>query len=52
MKLTFEQVRKNEEIRTYIRKADETLKAIGFTEHSFAHVEKTAQQAAAILTAL
>ncbi len=52
MKLTFEQVKHNEEIRTYIRKADETLKAIGFTEHSFAHVEKTAQQAADILTAL
>ncbi len=52
MSLTFEQVRDNEEIKTYIRKADESLKAIGYTEHSFAHVVKTAHQAAEILTAL
>ncbi len=36
--LTFEDIRKNEDIRTYIRKADESLVTLGYTEHSFAHV--------------
>ena len=52
MSLTFEQIKNNEEIKTYIRKADESLRAIGYTEHSFAHVVKTALQAAEILEAL
>ncbi|MBQ2956658.1 MAG: HD domain-containing protein [Clostridia bacterium] len=52
MSITFEQVKNNEEIKTYIRKADESLKVIGYTEHSFAHVVKTAQQAADILDKL
>ena len=52
MLLTYEMIRKNEEIRTYIRKADESLSAIGYTEHSFAHVEKTSAQAAGILEKL
>lgn len=47
--LTFEQVKNNEEIKTYIRKADESLRAIGYTEHSFEHVVKCAHQAAEIL---
>ena len=50
--LTFEQVKNNEEIKTYIRKADESLKSIGYTEHSFAHVVKCAHQAAEILEKL
>lgn len=49
MRLSFEQVKKNEEIRTYIRKADESLLALGYTEHSFAHVTRTAEVAAWIL---
>ena len=52
MSLTFEQVKNNEEIKTYIRKADESLRAIGYTEHSFAHVMKSANQAAEILDKL
>lgn len=36
--ITFEEIKKNEEINTYIKKADESLKQIGYTEHSFAHV--------------
>ena len=50
--LTFEQVKNNEEIKTYIRKADESLKSIGYTEHSFVHVVKCAHQAAEILEKL
>ena len=37
---------------TYIRRADETLGALGFTEHSFAHVTAVGEKAARILTVL
>ena len=50
--ITFEQIKKNESIRTYISKADESLEALGYTEHSFAHVTTVAENAAAVLQAL
>ena len=50
--VTFEYIRKNPDIRTYIQRADEALKSIGYTEHSFPHVEKAAATAARILTEL
>lgn len=50
--ITFEDVKKNEEIKTYITKADESLIALGYTEHSFAHVMKVATTAEYILTTL
>ena len=50
--LRFEDVRKNKTINTYITKADESLSALGFTEHSFAHVTKVATDAANILETL
>ena len=50
--ITYESLKHNEEIRTYIRRADESLKALGFTEHSFAHVTRVSETAAAILSAL
>lgn len=50
--LTYEELRKNEDIRTYIKKADESLIALGFTEHSFAHVTKVADCAKYILETL
>ena len=40
--VSFEQVKNDPAIRVYIRSADNTLKALGYTEHSFAHVEKAA----------
>ena len=40
----------NEEIRTYITQADASLIALGFTEHSFAHVVKCAETAASLLS--
>ena len=52
MHLTYEDIRKNEEIKTYIKKADESLLAMGFTEHSFAHVTRVAQMASEILNEL
>ena len=47
--MTFEQVRSDEAVRTYIARADMTLEALGFTEHSFAHVTMVAHRAAYIL---
>lgn len=50
--ITFEEIKKNEDIKTYIKKADESLVALGYTEHSFAHVTKVALDAAKILETL
>ena len=50
--LTFQEVKKNEAIRTYIQRADESLIALGYTEHSFAHVTMTAEMAGNILETL
>lgn len=47
--LSYESIKQNENIRTYIRKADESLRALGYTEHSFAHVTKVAETAGEIL---
>ncbi len=50
--MKYEDIIKNEEINTYIKKADESLSALGFTEHSFAHVVRVAQTAEYILKTL
>lgn len=50
--ITFSDVKQNNEIRTYIRYADKVMEAMGYTEHSFAHVTKTAVQSAEILMKL
>ena len=50
--ITFEEIRHNETISTYIRKADESLIALGYTEHSFAHVGMVAANARYILEKL
>ena len=47
--LTYETVTKNEAIKIYISRADESLAALGYTEHSFAHVLHVAQMAGYIL---
>ena len=52
MLITYEDVRKSEKINTYIRKADESLLAMGFTEHSFAHVTRVSMNAGEILSKL
>ncbi len=52
MNMTFEEIKKNEAVNTYIQKADESLIALGYTEHSFAHVTKVAETAAYILRTL
>ena len=50
--ITYESIRHDEAIRTYITRADESLAALGFTEHSFPHVCHVAQMAGDILTTL
>ena len=50
--ISYEELRKNEAIRTYITRADESLKSLGYTEHSFAHVTKVSETAAYILSTL
>ena len=50
--ISYEEIKNNEAIKTYITRADESLKALGFTEHSFAHVMKVSENAAYILKTL
>lgn len=50
--LTFEEIKKNPAIGVYITRADETLRELGYTEHSFAHVTKVSTVAARILKEL
>lgn len=50
--ITLEEIKKNEKIKSYIVKADESLRAIGYTEHSFAHIGKVADVASYILETL
>ncbi len=47
--LTYEEITKSEAIKTYIIRADESLGALGFTEHCFAHVIHVAETAGYIL---
>jgi putative nucleotidyltransferase with HDIG domain len=47
--LTYEEITKNEAIKTYIIRADESLAALGYTEHSFSHVIHVAQTAGYLL---
>ena len=50
--ITYDQIRKNEDIRNYITHADKSLEALGFTEHSFAHVTRVSETAKYILEEL
>lgn len=50
--MTYEQIRADHAVKVYIAQADETLKVLGFTEHSFAHVTMVAERAAYILKTL
>ncbi|MBR6725809.1 MAG: HD domain-containing protein [Clostridia bacterium] len=52
MMLTYEQIKQNEQVNTYIREANDILGELGFTEHGFAHVTKVALCAGMILEKL
>ncbi len=50
--ITFQQIKQDSQILTYIQKADETLAALGYTEHSLAHVGRVAETAGRLLAEL
>ncbi len=50
--MTYEEIKKDEAIRTYIIRADESLSAIGLTEHSFPHLTIASEKAGYILSEL
>lgn len=50
--ITYQALTKMDSIREYIRRADESLIALGYTEHSFAHVGKVASTVDYILRSL
>ena len=50
--IKYQDVKNNETIKLYIRKSDETLAALGYTDHSLAHVTKVAEIAGYILETL
>ena len=47
--LTYKEIAANEEINAYLRKGDENLGMLGFTDHSQAHCIEVAHQAGKIL---
>ena len=47
--ITYEIIKNDSDINTYIREADKALFALGYTEHSFAHVTTVAVRASEIL---
>lgn len=50
--MTYNEIKKNKAIHNYIKAADNSLSALGFTEHSFAHVSAVAEKAGYILESL
>ena len=50
--MTYEEVRRDAAVKVYIAQADASMGALGFTEHSFAHVTKSAETSGKILRKL
>ena len=50
--VSYEDVKRSEAVKCYIKAADASLAALGYTEHSYAHVTKVAETAAEILRTL
>lgn len=50
--VTYEEIKNNKALKAYIEEADRSLLSLGYTEHSFAHVCKVAEEASAILHTL
>ena len=47
--MTYQELKRDASIRALIERADQSLVALGFTEHSFAHVGRVADTARYIL---
>jgi len=52
MKISIDEIKHNHKVRIYIERADESLSALGYTEHSFAHVSLVADRAKEILATM
>lgn len=52
MKIRYEDIRRDEEILSFIEQGDRVLGSLGYTEHSRAHAAKVAESAALILKEL
>ena len=52
MHMTYQEVKKDAAVKVYIAQADASMEALGFTEHSFAHVGRVAHIAGYILGTL
>jgi metal-dependent HD superfamily phosphatase/phosphodiesterase len=50
--ITYDKIKNDPSIRVYVKEADTSLAALGYTEHSFAHVTKVAETAGYILKTL
>ncbi len=50
--ITYEQIKKHPAVKVYIEEANRALSALGYTEHSFAHVTKVAESAGGLLAKL
>ncbi len=50
--LTYNEIKQSKAIREYIKRADESLIALGYTEHSFSHVGKVASSVEYVLKTL
>lgn len=50
--MTYEDIKNNATVRTYVQAADDSLSVLGYTEHSFAHVTSVAEKAGYILETL
>jgi HD superfamily phosphodiesterase len=50
--ISINDIRKNKEISNYIEAADSSLSALGYTEHSYAHVTRVSELAALVLESL
>lgn len=50
--VTYESIKENAAVKVYIERADASLKALGYTEHSYAHVGMVAKRASELLLEL
>lgn len=50
--ITYEQIKNDDAVKVYIEEANRALAALGYTEHSFAHVVKVAETAGMLLKKL
>lgn len=50
--MTYEDIKNDVSVRTYVKAADDSLATLGYTEHSFAHVTAVAEKTGYILETL